>query len=114
MRVPSLIGATVRTESFRAVVILIGVLHIPFSPCIWGNKTLMASSQDAPSITASGAWYGAPAGPRFSRTLDNGGGGMLGEPNLLLLRHQYFVEHVPPLWNPYQGYGVPLAANQQS
>ncbi len=114
MRLPSPIRAIVRTESFYAIAILIGVLHIPFFPCIWGNKTLMASAQDAPSITASGAWYGPPTGPRFSRTLDNGGGGLLGEPNLLLLRHQYFVEHVPPLWNPYQGYGVPLAANQQS
>ncbi|HEY3456087.1 MAG TPA: YfhO family protein [Bryobacteraceae bacterium] len=114
MRFRSTIRAIGRGESFRAIAILIGVLHIPFSPCIWGNKTLMASSQDAPSITASGAWYGPPAGPRFSRTLDNGGGGLLGEPNLLLLRHQYFVEHVPPLWNPYQAYGAPLAANQQS
>jgi hypothetical protein len=113
MRLPPLIRAIVRNESFRAIAVLIGVLHVPFFPCIWGNKTLMASSQDAPSVTASGAWYGPPAGPRFSRTLDNGGGGMMGEPNLLLLRHQYFVEHVPPLWNPYQGYGAPLAANQQ-
>lgn len=102
------------TESFRAVAILIGVLHIPFSPCIWGNKTLMASSKDAPSIMPWGAWAGTPSGFRFSRTLDNGGGGFLGEPDLLLLRYQYFHERVAPLWNPYQGYGTPLAANQQS
>ena len=114
MRLPSSIRAIICKEGFRAIAILIGVLHIPFFPCIWGNKTLMASSQDAPSVTASGAWYGPPSGPRFSRTLDNGGGGMMGEPNLLLLRYQYFIEHVLPLWNPYQGYGVPLAANQQS
>src|SRR5205807_10302821 len=103
-----------RTESFRAVAILIGVLHIPFFPCIWGNKTLMASSKDAASVMPSGAWAGPPSGLRFSRTLDNGGGGFLGEPNLPLLRYQYFREHVAPLWNPYQGYGAPLAANQQS
>jgi hypothetical protein len=112
--VVSFVRRIVRTESFRAVAILIGVLHIPFSPCIWGNKTLMASSKDAPSITESGAWAGPPAGFRFSRTLDNGGGAFLGEPNLPLLRYQYFHERIAPLWNPYQGYGAPLAANQQS
>jgi hypothetical protein len=107
-------GRILRTESFRAVAILIGVLHIPFFPCIWGNKTLMASSQDAPSIMPWGAWAGPRSTARFSRTLDNGGGGMLGEPNLPLLRYQYSRERVAPLWNPYQGYGAPLAANQQS
>jgi hypothetical protein len=108
------VGRILRTESFRAVAILIGVLHIPFFPCIWGNKTLMASSQDAPSVMPWGAWAGPRSTSRFSRTLDNGGGGMLGEPNLPLLRYQYSRERVAPLWNPYQGYGAPLAANQQS
>jgi len=108
------VGRVIRTGSFRAAAILIGVLHIPFSPCIWGNKTLMASSKDASSIMPWGAWAGLPSGFRFSRTLDNGGGAFLGEPNLPLLRYQYSHERVAPLWNPYQGYGVPLAANQQS
>ena len=103
-----------RTDGFRALAILIGLLHVPFFPCIWGNKTLMASSKDAPSILPSGAWAGTPSGLRFSRTLDNGGGGFLGEPNLPLLHYQYFHERVAPLWDPYQGYGAPLAANQQS
>jgi hypothetical protein len=114
MSVGSFVRQIIRAETFRAVAILIGVLHIPFSPCIWGNKTLMASSKDASSIMPWGAWAGQPSGFRFSRTLDNGGGAFLGEPNLLLLRYQYFHERVAPLWNPYQGYGVPLAANQQS
>jgi hypothetical protein len=74
----------------------------------------MASSKDAPSIMPSGAWAGPPSGFRFARALDSGGGGFLGEPNLPLLRYQYFHERVAPLWNPYQGYGAPLAANQQS
>src|SRR4051812_39152332 len=110
----SFIRRIVRTDGFRALAILIGVLHVPFFPCIWGNKTLMASSKDAPSILPSGAWAGTPSGLRFSRTLDNGGGGFLGEPNLPLLHYQYFHERVAPLWDPYQGYGAPLAANQQS
>ena len=31
-----------------------------------------------------------------------------------LLRHQYLAEKQLPLWNPYQAYGAPLAANMQS
>src|SRR6266700_901371 len=109
-----IIRKMVRTETFRAVAILIGVLHISFLPCIWGNRTLLASAQDAPSIMPSGAWAGPPSGLLFSRTLDNGGGAFVGEPGLPLLHYQYFHERVAPLWNPYQGFGVPLAADQQS
>jgi hypothetical protein len=103
-----------RTEGFRAVVILIGVLHVSFFLCIWGDRTLLASSKDVPSIMPTGAWAGPPSPYLFSRSLDSAAGGVFGEPNLPLLRYQYVHERVAPLWDPYQGYGVPLAANQQS
>ena len=104
----------VRTESFRAVAILIGVLQVAFFPSIWGDRTLLASSKDVPSIMPTGAWAGPPSAFLVSRSVDAAGGGVFGEPNLPLLRYQYFHERVAPLWDPYQGYGVPLAANQQS
>ena len=104
----------VRNESFRAVAILIGVLHVAFFPCIWGDRTLLASSKDVPSVMPAGAWAGPPSPYLISRSVDAAGGGVFGEPNLPLLRYQYFHERVAPLWDPYQGYGAPLAANQQS
>jgi hypothetical protein len=114
MAVVSFAGRIVRTQGFRAIAILVGVLHFAFFPCIWGDRTLLASSKDVPSIMPAGAWAGPPSAFVISRSVDAAGGGVFGEPNLPLLRYQYFHERVAPLWDPYQGYGVPLAANQQS
>ena len=110
----SRIRRIVHTESFCAAAILIGILHVAFFPCIWGNRTLLASSKDVSSVMPNGAWAGPPSAFISSRSADMGAGGFFGEPNLPLLRYQYTHEHVAPLWNPYQGYGTPLAANQQS
>ncbi|HMJ63583.1 MAG TPA: YfhO family protein [Bryobacteraceae bacterium] len=103
-----------RSESFRAAAILFGILNICFLPCIWGNKTLLESAQASSSVMPTGAWAGPPVAMKFGKTLDSGAGGFFAEANLPLLRYQYFHEKVAPLWNPYQGYGRPLAANQQS
>jgi hypothetical protein len=104
----------VRTEGFRAVAILIGVLHVAFFPSIWGDRTLLASSKDVPSIMPTGAWAGPPSPFLISRSVDAAAGGVQGEPNLPLLLYQYVHERVVPLWDPYLGYGTPLAADQQS
>jgi hypothetical protein len=113
MRLPTA-RRIVRSESFRAAAILLGILNICFLPCIWGNKTLLESAQSSASVMPTGAWAGPPAAVKFAKTLDTGAGGFFAEPNLPLLRHQYFQEKAAPLWDPYQGYGRPLAANQQS
>ena|GEM_PF-830162 len=102
----------VRTDTFRAVIILAGVLHICFLPCIWGNKSLMASAQDVPSIMPTGAFVGPPSAYLFGRELDIGPGGIQGEPWMLSTRYFYFHERTIPLWSPYQGYGRSYAANQ--
>jgi hypothetical protein len=104
----------IRSESFRAVALLFVILNLCFLPFIWGNKTLLDSAQEASSVMPTGAWAGAPSALKFSTTLDSGAGGFFAEPNLPLLRYLYFHEKVAPLWDPYQAYGRPLAANQQS
>jgi hypothetical protein len=114
MAVVSFAGRIVRTEGFRAIAILIGVLHLAFFPSIWGDRTLLASSKDVPSILPAGAWAGPPSPYLISRSVDAAAGGVEGEPNLPLLRYQYLHERVVPLWDPYQGYGAPLAADQAS
>ena len=113
VNLPSL-GKILRGESFRAAAILIGILNICFLPCIWGNKSLLESAQSSPSIMPTGAWAGPAVALKFGKTLDTGAGAFFAEPNLPLLRYQYFHERVAPLWDPYQAYGHPLAANQQS
>ena len=78
MTIAPVMKRIIRSESFRGAAILIGVLHVCFLPCIWGNKSLLASAQDVPSIMPTGAWAGPPSAFRFSKALDNGGGGVFG------------------------------------
>jgi hypothetical protein len=102
------------SESFRAIALLFVILNLCFLPFVWGNKTLLDSAQEASSVMPTGVWAGAPSALKFSKTLDSGAGGFFAEPNLPLLRYLYFHEKVAPLWDPYQAYGRPLAADQQS
>jgi hypothetical protein len=104
----------IRSEGFRAAALLFAILNLGFFPFLWGNKTLLDSAQAAPSILATGSWAGVPSAHKFAKTLDPAAGSLFAEANLPLLRYQYFHEKVAPLWDPYQAYGRPLAANQQS
>ena len=102
-------------QTFSAALLLILVLHLAFFPFIWGNKTLLTASRGpVPSIMPNGAWYGSSLGPDLSRGNDLGASGWQLEPYAALIRYQYFREKHLPLWNPYQSYGAPLAANMHS
>lgn len=48
------------------------------------------------------------------RSNDDGAPAWFSEPSYALLHNQYFKLGIPPLWNPYNGYGAPLLANMQS
>ena len=101
-------------DACRAALLLFFILDIAFFPCIWGNKTFLASARDAASIMPYGAWEGQHRTPRFPKTLDEGVPGYLTEPWFKLIGKQYLAEKNPPLWNPYQDFGTPLAANMES
>ena len=104
-----------KRQTFSAALVLVLALHVCFFPFIWGNKTLLTASRGPiPSIMPNGAWYGGGQGPAFSRGNDMGASGWLLEPDAALVHHQYFREKHLPLWNPYQAYGAPLAADMQS
>ena len=47
-------------------------------------------------------------------TLDMGAAASFSEPLFKVLGDEYTHERLAPLWNPYQSYGTPLAANMQS
>jgi len=101
-------------EGTRAAIILLFVLNVAFLPCIWGSRTLLASARDAASIMPDGAWAGRHKTPAFPKTLDEGVPGYMTEPWFKLIGRQYTVEKNAPLWNPYQAFGMPLAANMES
>jgi hypothetical protein len=104
-----------KRQTLSAALLLVLALHLCFFPFIWGNKTLLAGSRGViASIMPNGAWYGGSQGPAFDRGNDMDAAAWLPEPYGALIHHQYFGEKRLPLWNPYQSYGAPLAANMQS
>ena len=102
-------------KTYSAALVLLIVLNIAFFQCIWGHRTLLESARDAPSILFRGAYTGQllPES-KFNKVLDPGAPAWLSEPWLAFIQRQYFKEKTLPLWNPYQGFGAPFAANMQS
>jgi hypothetical protein len=102
-----------KKQGVRAALILGLILNAIFFPMLWGGKTLLMSSWDAPSIMQSGAYDPDPLPSRIGRTPDPGAPAWTIEPWLKIVANQYWKEHHLPLWNPYSGYGTPLAAAMQ-
>ncbi len=98
----------------KALLFLILILCVFFFPAVTGRRTLLLSVNDAPSILAQGA-YGKDILPSpFHRTPDDISPANFTEPLLKVVGRQWWKEHVFPLWNPYNGFGSPLAADMQS
>src|ERR1019366_6501163 len=110
-----------KMERVKAALILGLVLNVVFFPTLWGGKTLLMSSWDAPSIMPSGAFSIMPSGAydadplpsHIGRTPDPGPPAWTIEPWFKIISNQYWSEHDLPLWNPYSAYGTPLAAAMQ-
>jgi hypothetical protein len=101
-------------RSLLAVLFLLLVLSILFAPALFGGKTFLLSSWDTASITASGAYDQAGRPPlRLARTPDPGAPAWISEPWFSVISDQLWREFNWPLWNPYNGYGTPLAAAMQ-
>ncbi len=103
------------SKGSRAAIILLLILNIDFFPCIWGHKTLLESAQFCQSILSTGAW----AGKRLDsvglpKTLDPAVAAWFTEPSLAFTGVEYLHDRSIPLWNPYQGFGQPYAADMQS
>lgn len=100
-------------EACRAAAILLLILNIVFFPCIWGKKNMLESAQLSSSVVPAGAWAGKQDLIAWAKTLDGAAAAWFFEPSLAVTGHEY-LNGTLPLWNPYQGYGQPLAANMQS
>lgn len=106
-------NALLKTDGIRASLILALILNVVFFPALWGGKTLLMSTRDAPSIMPTGAYSldVPPAG--IGRTVDSGAPAWQSEPWIKIVCDQYGKEHNLPLWNPYSAFGTPLAAAMQ-
>jgi len=85
---------------------------IAFAPFLFGRATLLASSQDAATIYRTGATAEeAPARP--ARERDPGAPAWQNEP-WLAIEHRLLQQHAGLWWDPYDAYGRPFAASQQT
>jgi hypothetical protein len=100
-----------KRDAAIAALLLGLLLNAIFFPILWGNKTLLTSSWDAPSIMPSGAYRpGLQRPPHIARTVDAGAPAWQNEAWLKNITVQYWKEHQLPLWDPYAAYGTPFAA----
>ena len=98
-----------------AACVLTLLLIIAFAPVVFGQRHLMLSAWDAPSVMDTGAYdpVPRPPGPRVARTPDPGAPAWTIEPWFKLLAEQYWGEFNVPLWNPYNAFGTPLLGSAQ-
>ena len=100
-------------EALCAVFLLFGLLTLTFLPAILGDRTLLLSARDVPSILNSGAYGSGQDAPRVNRSPDPYSPAWLTEPLFKVISNQLWAEHSLPLWNPYNAFGTPLAAAAQ-
>ena len=97
----------------RGLLVLAAVLVVLFSPYLVGQKTLLSSSRDVSSILPGGAFGDSP-GPAVLKAPDAGAAGWATEPFIGIEHRELETAPQWPLWNPYEAFGTPLAANMQS
>ncbi|MBS1954383.1 MAG: YfhO family protein [Cyanobacteria bacterium SZAS-4] len=104
----------IQPETWLPCLFLLVLLNVLFFPVLWGQKTLIHSSGDAPSIMPYGAYEQNKAIRQNQRSNDDGAPAWFSEPGYALLNIDYCKLAIPPLWNPYNGFGAPILANMQS
>jgi hypothetical protein len=100
-------------ETLLGTVILFLILNLTLFPFLWGDKTLQDSVNVA-SLYSTGSRPKPVTNIQAYRVLDAGAPAWQTEPEFPLERHIIGGEHTVPLWNPYSGYGMPLAADMLS
>src|ERR1035437_6978133 len=106
-----------RMSPFRSALlgaaILFLLINAVFAPFLWGDRSMMSASAETASIFGTGAAPQAALRPITVKVLDPGAAGWQTEPEFVL-EHRLLSHGSPPLWNPYNGFGQPLAANMLS
>lgn len=116
-----LLKAFAKNQLVSGAAVLALLLAVLFYPVVLGKKSLLLSSGTVASILPAGAYQPqAPASPFAprptlpARSNDPGAAAWFAEPSYKLLHDEILGDRCVPLWNPYNGFGVPLLANMQS
>ena len=97
-----------------AVAALFLIVNIVFFPYVWGSRTLQESVDHLPSLYGAGSRQSAVTRYVETRVLDPGTAAWYLEP-MFAAEHRIIVtDKEPPLWNPYDSFGAPLAADAES
>lgn len=100
---------TLRSNVLGAALLFV-LVNLVFFPYIWGNGTLQESVVVG-TLYSAGSQENRPAPYVAAREIDPGASAWQTEPEYAIAHRLIFMEKQPPIWNPYSGYGVPLAAN---
>lgn len=101
------------SDGLLACLFFFVLANVAFYPFLWGDRTLLASSETGASLFATGALPG-PATTDPQKGLDLGAPAWVTEPEFKLIHDQVLHEHVVPLWNPYEAFGDPLLASMEA
>jgi hypothetical protein len=116
-----LLKAFAKNQLVSGAAVLALLLAVLFYPVVLGKKSLLLSAGTVASILPSGAYQ--PQAPDLpfaqsptlpARSNDPGAAAWFAEPSYKLLHDEILGHRCVPLWNPYNGFGVPLLANMQS
>jgi len=102
-----------RRLDVAGALLLLVLIASSLGPFVLGDRTLQDSATE-PSLYATGGLPVQTGTPAIPRELDPGAPAWQTEAWFPLERALVFGERTLPLWNPYEAYGVPLAANMQS
>ncbi len=105
----SMLHRMIGSELLHAGLILMAVLNVAFFPALWGNRTLLTSAAEVPTIYMTGA-KPTPAAGIVVRTPDPGSPAWHLEPAMAFNGQEMLHNLRFPRWNPYVGYGAPWAA----
>lgn len=90
------------------------MLNATLAPFIFGNLSLQNSVADTASIYPEGSTAAYPPDFNVHKSLDPWAAAYEFEPDLILDRSLVERDRTVPLWNPYNAFGTPLAADGQS
>lgn len=109
---------SVREDGSRAtllaVAILFVILNVVFFPYLWGGRSLQESIDHTPSLYPTGSVPVAPSRYQEMAALDPGAASWSAEPMFAAEHNIIIGQKERPIWNPFNAYGVPLAADAES
>ncbi len=103
-------------EIISITLLLSVILSAVFYQVVWGDRTLMFSARSMASVMPYGAYNPSlPVKIELPiRSPDPAAPAWQTDAWVAFMHNQVFKQHVFPLWNPFNGWGMPFLANMQS